>query len=247
MSYTKYTKEIKKMRRDFMSERTQSIVHCPTGVTMERCHQLDSWVTNKIAGSKEGLPARTRELRSGWHETKAKFNNDDMNNVPLVYSESLRHDTLRADLVKNIKQMITDDEHPSKRLSYFSSTKLRYELFLILVLATVDNETVSASYISNIFNESNSSVRRELKICLEAGWIVEHKIDNVIGYMATSETVNTYYHRLRRLFIGKNAVSANSLLRMSNFASLCSYEDDFNSKFPHSLNPHVDDSENILK
>jgi hypothetical protein len=240
MSYEAYTKKIRKMKRDFTNEIPNKIVHCPTGVTLDRCHEFDSWCTN---GEDQDPHSATKRRETKWHETKAKFNRGDMENIPLTFPEGLRHDMLRSDLVANIQQMISDKDHESKRLTYFSSNKLRYELFIIFVLAAVDNECVSASYISRTFTESNSSIRRELKICLEAGWIVEHKIDASLGYMATAETVNTYYLRMRRLYSGPGAVSANSLLRITNFASLCRYEDDFNETFPRYSNKTDNDSD----
>lgn len=231
MTYTKHNPIITAMNDSFPVSKNAGateVVHCPEAISLKRALELDKWTTQKTTYT--DCPLGKADHRESFHKAKMFYNNDDPDDVPTIFSECVRHDTLRADLRKNILQLKQDKTHNSKPLQYFSSNLTRYGVWLITVLATIDNQSATVSYISTTLELAETTVRKCVTECVDAKYLIEHILPTgQKGYMATGEVVNVYYTRMRRVF---QLGTAPSIARQSVFHALIAYEDKFNNTFP---------------
>lgn len=231
MSYNKHNKKLEKMNYDFEDMSGKQVVHVVRGMDLKRAEKLDRWTTNMDV---ENCALRGDKARREFHEHKTKIYNPPTEAVPepdtpIVFSESLRHDMLRADILRVMKSELNDIAHSSKRVKYFFSSTIRKQVLYALILGTLDHKGVTIGYLSELFKTARSTVRKVIKDALAAEWIIKKDLDkDTTVYYATDITVNTYYMRLRRQYV---AASPHSLLRMITYESLVSFEDSWHEQY----------------
>tara|TARA_R100000544_G_C2225517_1_gene60381 strand:- start:1648 stop:2355 length:708 start_codon:yes stop_codon:yes gene_type:complete len=226
MAYDRHNSTIQRMSIDFSSWVYPSeSVHCPSGVTMERAYQSDRHHLNgDVASDYVG----NGEFREKWLESKMFWSTTNKRDVPFTHGEAVRHDVTRLSLMEEIRKSVDDHEHDSKRLTYFASNYVRYQFWCMACLAAMENEVVTIGYVAETLSIPRTTLRKVIKECLDAGWITAHEVDANMGYMATDETVNTYYLRLRRNY---QNMTTTAMSLKSSFESLIKYEDKFNARF----------------
>ena len=231
MSYNKHNPKLTRMNYDFEDMTGKQVVHVPRGLDHERASQLDRWTTNRDV---ENCALRGDNARDAYHRTITKIYNPPTEDnpkpdTPVVFSGSLRHDMLRADILRVIKSELNDIAHESKRVKYFFSSTIRKQVLYALILGTLDNKGVTIGYLSELFKTARSTVRKVIKDALAAEWIIKKELDkDTCVYFATDVTVNTYYMRLRRQYVD---ASPHSLLRMITYESLVSFEESWHENY----------------
>lgn len=224
MSYDKHNPTLRRLSFDFNNWKyPKESVYVPEGVTVDRALALDRQTAN---GDYKTDPLGF-DNRKSWHEHKAKYNkkNDD---VLMLHSEILRHDTLRLHLIEDLTRAISDTKHDSKRLRYFTSNYVRYQFWAMSCLATLDNGVVTIGFVAETLNIARTTLRKVIKECLEADWITAHEVDGNVAYQATDQTVNTYFLRMRRFYVDTTPAAQT---RKTAYESLVRYENEWERKY----------------